>query len=239
MESARPGDWEVVAKAFQNRGTGHDARGPRALGQRRLRRRPSGRLRRAQGSRRASAGHRAQRACAVRRAHRLRLPRRPGSRRGGVLPAAALRRAPAGDGAHPLRERGSLAPRLRARSARAYRYWAWLHKELVPFFYSLAYRMYEDPGQPVVKPGPMPDSLLIGDVIYAPIVTASVDTDGHRAAAGRVGRLLGLVECPVGRSRAIPSRSDASRSSSAGAPSSRCGSSATTRATARRSRGAR
>ena len=59
--------------------------------------------------------------------------------------------------------------------ARAYRYWAWFHKELVPFFYSLAYRMYEEPSQPVVKPGPMPDSLLIGDVIYAPIVTASVE----------------------------------------------------------------
>ena len=58
---------------------------------------------------------------------------------------------------------------------RAYRHWAWLHKELVPYFYSLAYRMHEDPSQPVVKPGPMPDSLLIGDAIYAPIVTASTD----------------------------------------------------------------
>jgi hypothetical protein len=57
----------------------------------------------------------------------------------------------------------------------AYRFWAWFHKQLVPFFYSLAYRMYEDPTQPVLKPGPMPDSLLVGDSIYAPIVTASVD----------------------------------------------------------------
>ncbi len=59
--------------------------------------------------------------------------------------------------------------------ARAYRYWAWLHKQLVPYFYSLAYRMHEDPSQPVVTPGPMQDSLLIGDAIYAPIVTASMD----------------------------------------------------------------
>ena len=58
---------------------------------------------------------------------------------------------------------------------RAYRYWAWFHKQLVPYFYSLAYRMYEDPSQPVLRPGPMPDSLMLGDAIYAPIVTASVD----------------------------------------------------------------
>jgi hypothetical protein len=58
---------------------------------------------------------------------------------------------------------------------KAYRHWAWLHKELVPYFYSLAYRMHEDPSQPVVRPGPMPDSLLIGDAIYAPIVTESTD----------------------------------------------------------------
>ena len=39
---------------------------------------------------------------------------------------------------------------------RAYRHWAWLHKELVPYFYSLAYRMHDNPSQPVVRPGPMP-----------------------------------------------------------------------------------
>src|SRR5262245_49274346 len=58
---------------------------------------------------------------------------------------------------------------------KAYRYWAWFHKQLVPFFYSLAYRMYEDPTQPVLKPGPMADSMLVGDSIYAPIVTRSTD----------------------------------------------------------------
>jgi hypothetical protein len=58
---------------------------------------------------------------------------------------------------------------------KAYRYWAWFHKQLVPFFYSLAYRMYEDPTQPVLRPGPMADSMLVGDSIYAPIVTRSTD----------------------------------------------------------------
>ena len=36
--------------------------------------------------------------------------------------------------------RPDTAPQLLA----AYRYYAWLHKELVPYFYSYAYRMYED-----------------------------------------------------------------------------------------------
>jgi hypothetical protein len=57
---------------------------------------------------------------------------------------------------------------------RAYRFWAWLHRELVPYFYSLAYAAHEGTGQALVRPGPMPDSLLIGDALYAPIVTASV-----------------------------------------------------------------
>jgi alpha-D-xyloside xylohydrolase len=67
--------------------------------------------------------------------------------------------------------RGDYGPEL----VKAYRYWAWFHKQLVPYFYSLAYRMYEDPTQPVLRAGPMPDSLLVGDSIYAPIVTASMD----------------------------------------------------------------
>ena len=58
---------------------------------------------------------------------------------------------------------------------KAYRFWAWFHKQLVPYFYSLAYRMHEDPSQPVLRAGPMPDSLLIGDTIYAPIVTSPTE----------------------------------------------------------------
>src|SRR5262245_37610807 len=55
----------------------------------------------------------------------------------------------------------------------SYRYWAWLHKELVPYFYSYAYRMFENRNRPVVQGGPDPYSLLIGDELYAPIVTRS------------------------------------------------------------------
>jgi hypothetical protein len=56
-----------------------------------------------------------------------------------------------------------------------YRYWAWLHAELVPYFYSYAYGMYETPSQPLLRPGPMPYALRVGDELYAPIVTARTD----------------------------------------------------------------
>jgi hypothetical protein len=59
---------------------------------------------------------------------------------------------------------------------RAYRYWAWLHKELVPYFYSYAYRMFESPDRAVLCPGPTARSLRVGDEIYAPIVTAPTAT---------------------------------------------------------------
>jgi hypothetical protein len=54
---------------------------------------------------------------------------------------------------------------------RAYRYWAWLHKQLVPYFYSYAYRMFENPGRAVLRKGPMARSLRVGNEIYVPIVT--------------------------------------------------------------------
>ena len=236
-----PSDWEVVAKAFQNREPGHDARGPRALGQRRLRRRSSGRLRRAQGGRRAARWP--SRPTCPRRSPSSRATTtwRRDSERGGVLPAPALRRAPAGDGAHPVRERRPLAPRVRTgpRDAPTATGPGSTRSSCRT---STASRIActRTRANRCVRPGPMPDSLLIGDFVYAPIVTPSTDTDGHRAAAGGVGRLLGrdAACCRVG-SRAIPCRSDASRSSSAGAPSSRCTSSATTPATARRSQAAR
>lgn len=109
----------------------------------------------------------------------------------------------------------------------------------MPYFYSLAYRMHEDPSQPVLRPGPMPDSLLIGDAIYAPIVTLSTNRmdielppgewvdywDGTRVLSGRIAG----HPVPLGR-EPIFVRQGAS---------SRCTWSATTRATARRSRAAR
>jgi hypothetical protein len=53
----------------------------------------------------------------------------------------------------------------------AYRYYAWLHKELVPYFYSYMYRMYETPGRTLVRRGAMPHSLRIGNELYLPVVT--------------------------------------------------------------------
>jgi hypothetical protein len=54
---------------------------------------------------------------------------------------------------------------------RSYRHWAWLHKELVPYFYSCAYRMFESGNRPVLRRGPNTWSLRVGDEIYAPLVT--------------------------------------------------------------------
>jgi alpha-glucosidase (family GH31 glycosyl hydrolase) len=58
----------------------------------------------------------------------------------------------------------------------AYRYWAWFHRQLVPYFFSLTYGAHEGATQPVLRPGPMPDSMLIGDSLYAPIVTTQAET---------------------------------------------------------------
>ena len=58
----------------------------------------------------------------------------------------------------------------------AYRYWAWLHKELTPYFLSYARRMYEQPDQPVIQPGPTPFSMRVGDEIFVPFVTERTTT---------------------------------------------------------------
>jgi hypothetical protein len=58
---------------------------------------------------------------------------------------------------------------------KTYRYWAWLHTELVPYFYSYAYGMFETPSQPLLRPSPMPYALRVGDELYAPIVTERTD----------------------------------------------------------------
>ena len=59
---------------------------------------------------------------------------------------------------------------------KTYRYWAWLHRELVPYFYSYAYRMYETPNRPLLRRGPMADAFRVGDQIYAPFVTSATRT---------------------------------------------------------------
>jgi Glycosyl hydrolase family 31 C-terminal domain len=66
-----------------------------------------------------------------------------------------------------------------------YRYWAWLHTELVPYFYSYAYGMYEDPSQPLLRPTPMPYALRAGDELYAPIVTERTDTMDIQLPSGQ------------------------------------------------------
>jgi alpha-D-xyloside xylohydrolase len=60
-----------------------------------------------------------------------------------------------------------------------YRYYAWLHKELVPYFYSYAYGMFEDPGDPavrVLRSGPSSSSFGVGDELFVTVVTSSTDT---------------------------------------------------------------
>lgn len=87
----------------------------------------------------------------------------------------------------------------------AYRYYAWLHKELTPYFLSYARRMHEQPQLPIIQPGPGPDSMRVGDEIFVPFVTERTPTidiqlppglwldywDEERVASGR------LVEHPV------------------------------------------
>jgi hypothetical protein len=59
---------------------------------------------------------------------------------------------------------------------KTYAYWAWLHRELVPYFYSYAYRMFENPARPAVRRGPMTYSLRVGDELYVPVVTEPTRT---------------------------------------------------------------
>jgi hypothetical protein len=54
----------------------------------------------------------------------------------------------------------------------AYRQYAWLHKELTPYFLSYARRMHEQPDQPLIRPGPAADSMLVGEEIFVQVVTA-------------------------------------------------------------------
>jgi hypothetical protein len=61
----------------------------------------------------------------------------------------------------------------------AYRYWAWLHKELTPYFLSYTRRMFEQPELPVIQPGTAPFSMRVGEEIFVPFVTdrtTTVDT---------------------------------------------------------------
>lgn len=67
---------------------------------------------------------------------------------------------------------------------RAYRYWAWLHKELTPYFLSYSQRMFEQPDLPVIQPGPGPFAMKVGDEIFVPFVTERTTTLDVQLPAG-------------------------------------------------------
>lgn len=58
----------------------------------------------------------------------------------------------------------------------AYRYYAWLHKQLTPYFLSYARRMHDQPDSPVIQPGPGPYSMRVGEEIFVPFVTEKAPT---------------------------------------------------------------
>ena len=68
---------------------------------------------------------------------------------------------------------------------KTYRYWAWLHKELVPYFYSYAYRMFESPNLRALRRGAMTYSLRVGNEIYAPIITEPSDSMNIQLPSGQ------------------------------------------------------
>ena len=122
---------------------------------------------------------------------------------------------------------------------KTYRYWAWLHKELVPYFYSYAYRMFESPNLRALRRGPMTYSLRPGNEIYAPIVTESTDSMNIELPSGQWVYYWDESVLVSGTLAGFPVPLGASRSSSAWARSSPWTSSAPRPATARPSRGAR
>jgi len=66
----------------------------------------------------------------------------------------------------------------------AYRYWAWLHRELTPYFLSYAVRMHEDPRFPVLRRGPGSYTMRIGNELFVPLVTTSTSSLNFRVPGG-------------------------------------------------------
>ena len=67
----------------------------------------------------------------------------------------------------------------------SYRYYAWLHKELVPYFYSYSYGMFESSDQPLLRQGPMPYSFLVGDELFVPVITEATNAIDVQLPAGQ------------------------------------------------------
>ncbi|MBX7187347.1 MAG: hypothetical protein K1Y01_19545 [Vicinamibacteria bacterium] len=66
----------------------------------------------------------------------------------------------------------------------AYRYYAWLHRELGPYFMSYAIRMHEDPRRAVIRSGPSAYSMRVGNEIFVPFVTSPTRALDLRLPAG-------------------------------------------------------
>lgn len=53
-----------------------------------------------------------------------------------------------------------------------YRFYAWFHRELTPFFMSYAIRMHENPRLPVIRAGASPYTMRVGNEIFVPFITS-------------------------------------------------------------------
>lgn len=68
---------------------------------------------------------------------------------------------------------------------RAYRYYAWLHRQLVPYFLSYARRMHEQPESPIIQPGPGPYAMRVGEEIFVAMVTSKAPSIDIQLPAGQ------------------------------------------------------
>jgi hypothetical protein len=66
-----------------------------------------------------------------------------------------------------------------------YRYYAWLHTELIPYLYSYAYAMHENPAAYIMRAGPTPSSLTLGSELFAAFVTDYVADMGITLPSGQ------------------------------------------------------
>ena len=161
---------------------------------------------------------------AARRAHRLRLPEGHDPLRGGVLPPPALRRPAAGDGAHPFANSRPLAPRVRLGPAARVPALGLVPQGAGAVLLQPRLPEHDEGEAGARTTGPDARSLLIGDEIYAPIVTSPTRRMDIELPPGSGSTTGTRAACLSGRAAVAPGPTrTASRSSSAAAPSSRCG----------------
>lgn len=69
-------------------------------------------------------------------------------------------------------------PRYSPALLERYRFYAWLHEELVPYVHSLARNMHERPGEPVLRRTSVTDaSMMLGDALFVAFVTEEKQTE--------------------------------------------------------------